>query len=66
MAKKKLRERLARISPWGHIFVALGDFLAGLALGALFFSSVGSLVLPLLLAGIACHLPALFEIFSKS
>ena len=66
MAKKKLKERLRRISVWGHIFVATGDFLAGLAIGAVFSLWFADYAVPLLLAGIAFHLPALFEILSKS
>ncbi|MBU1198147.1 hypothetical protein KJ765_06610 [Candidatus Micrarchaeota archaeon] len=66
MKKKKFRERLKRISVWGHIFVAIGDFLAGLALGAYFSGLVFDFAIPLLIAGIALHLPAVFEIFMKS
>lgn len=57
---------MKRISVWSHIFVSIGDFLAGLAVGAVFSLWFVDYAVPLLLLGIAFHLPALFEILVKS
>ncbi len=60
--RQKIRERLKRISVWGHILAGLGLFLAGLALGALFSGLVLDYAMPLLVAAILLHLPAAFEV----
>lgn len=61
-SRPKFKERLKRISVWGHIFAASGDFLAGLALGSLFAGLFLDYALPLLIAAVLLHLPAAFEV----
>ncbi len=60
--RQKIRERLKRISVWGHILAGVGLFLAGLAVGSLFAGVFFGYALPFIVAAILLHLPAAFEV----